>query len=143
MVRSVAARGKLALAFWMLFAFCRLAHCEGSVEVDGTIDLCSARETRNTAGPVNKVTSGVESGSRLGFKGREDLGGRQPNRNSRCAGCGGSLSCVGGPLQIRSAYFGRNALTPGVDPASSTVLATNVTYGSGNRAVDFGARPLF
>jgi hypothetical protein len=38
MVRSFAARGKLALAFWMPFVFCGLAHCEGSVEVYGTMD---------------------------------------------------------------------------------------------------------
>ena len=32
MVRSFAARAKLALASWMPLAFCGLAHCEGSLE---------------------------------------------------------------------------------------------------------------
>src|SRR5450432_188102 len=128
MARSVAARGKLALAFWMLFGFRGLAHCEGSVEVFGTIDLGFLHETGNTTDPVNKITSGVESGSRLGFKGRQELNDEQPNGNSRGAGRGASLRCVSRLLQFRSAYFKRNSLTPGVDTASGTVLAANYAF---------------
>ncbi len=37
MARSIAARVKLALAFWMLFAFCGLGRSEGVAEVYDTI----------------------------------------------------------------------------------------------------------
>ena len=74
MARSFAARGKLALAFWMLLAFRGLAHCEGSVEVFGTTNLGFAHTSDNPVGSVSKLTSGVESCSRLGCKRREEEG---------------------------------------------------------------------
>ena len=42
MVRSVAARGKLALEFWMLFSSCGQGRREGAVEVYGIRDLDEA-----------------------------------------------------------------------------------------------------
>jgi hypothetical protein len=49
MVRWIAARGKLALAFWMPFAFCGLARCEGAVEVHGAIDLGAVHQSGSAA----------------------------------------------------------------------------------------------
>jgi predicted porin len=46
-----------------------------SVNVYGLVDVALVRETGGSAGDVTKITSGVGAGSRLGFKGREDLGG--------------------------------------------------------------------
>ena len=46
-----------------------------SVTIYGIVDAAIVRETGGPAGSVTGVNSGVASGSRLGFKGREDLGG--------------------------------------------------------------------
>jgi predicted porin len=40
----------------------------------GVLDMGIVNERGNAAGPVTKLTSGMNSGSRLGFKGTEDLG---------------------------------------------------------------------
>ena len=45
-----------------------------SVSVYGLVDVALVRETGGSGGDVTKLTSGVGAGSRLGFKGREELG---------------------------------------------------------------------
>lgn len=47
---------------------------QSSVTVYGVVDTGLVRESGNVAGPVTKLTSGIASGSRIGFKGTEDLG---------------------------------------------------------------------
>src|SRR6267142_2250916 len=54
-------------------AFCGPAKA-GPVEIYGIVDVGVVFEGGNAAGSITKVTSGVESGSRIGFRGREDLG---------------------------------------------------------------------
>ena len=51
------------------------AMAQSAVTVYGVADAGLVRESGGTAGTVNAITSGVASGSRLGFKGKEDLGG--------------------------------------------------------------------
>ncbi|MBV7534169.1 porin [Duganella sp. sic0402] len=51
------------------------AHAQSSLTVYGVADAGMVLERGGDAGPVQKVGSGVASSSRLGFKGREDLGG--------------------------------------------------------------------
>jgi len=51
------------------------AQAQSNVTIYGTVDLGIVEEHGGAAGPVSKVTSGVGSASRLGFKGTEDLGG--------------------------------------------------------------------
>ena len=46
-----------------------------SLTLYGIVDAGVVYESGGTAGAVSKLTSGVQSGSRLGFKGLEDLGG--------------------------------------------------------------------
>ncbi|MDB5764574.1 MAG: porin [Herminiimonas sp.] len=46
-----------------------------SVSIYGLIDEAVVLERGGAAGPVNKLSSGVSAGSRIGFKGTEDLGG--------------------------------------------------------------------
>lgn len=48
---------------------------DSAVTVYGLVDVALVREGGGSAGDVTKVTSGVGTGSRLGFKGREELGG--------------------------------------------------------------------
>jgi len=56
-------------------AFSTAASAQTSVTVYGTVDAGIVAERGGADGNVTKLTSGVESGSRLGFKGTEDLGG--------------------------------------------------------------------
>lgn len=51
------------------------AHAQSNVSIYGIVDAGVVAERGGVAGSVNKVTSGVGSASRLGFKGTEDLGG--------------------------------------------------------------------
>lgn len=49
-------------------------HAQSSVTVYGFLDVALVHESGGAAGAINKVSSGVSTGSRLGFKGKEDLG---------------------------------------------------------------------
>lgn len=66
---------KTVLALAMLGGFAGAAVAQTSVNIYGILDAGFVRESGGGAGSVNKLTSGVASGSRLGFKGTEDLGG--------------------------------------------------------------------
>jgi len=63
--------------FWAgaLSAVCMDAvAADSTVNVYGLVDVAIVRETGGSAGDFTKITSGVGAGSRLGFKGREELG---------------------------------------------------------------------
>jgi predicted porin len=51
-----------------------MANAQSAVTIYGLIDTAIVRESGGTAGSATKVSSGVSAGSRLGFKGTEDLG---------------------------------------------------------------------
>lgn len=76
------------------------AMAQSSVTVYGLADVGFVHESGGPAGSVNTITSGVASGSRIGFKGEEDLGaGRKAffvlengfNMDTGSAGQGGLL----------------------------------------------------
>src|SRR6476646_760370 len=50
------------------------ACAQSNVSIYGIVDAGYVRESGAAAGTVNKLTSGVASASRIGFKGTEDLG---------------------------------------------------------------------
>jgi predicted porin len=50
------------------------ASAQSGITVYGTLDAGITRETGGADGAVTKLATGVQSGSRLGFKGQEDLG---------------------------------------------------------------------
>jgi len=52
-----------------------IACAQSTVTMSGMLDLGVVREAGGAAGAVTKVSSGIENGSRLIFKGTEDLGG--------------------------------------------------------------------
>jgi predicted porin len=58
----------------VLAAATNCAFAQSNVLVYGTLDIGIAAERGGAAGPVTKVSSGMSDGSRLGFKGTEDLG---------------------------------------------------------------------
>lgn len=62
----------LAAAALTLLAPC--AWAQSNVTVYGLVDAGLSFEGGNKDGSITKVTGGIESGSRLGFKGTEDLG---------------------------------------------------------------------
>ncbi len=78
---------KLFTALALTGAFTGVAHAQSAVEIYGVVDMGFVAESGPTpvlpAGtpsgttkitPVNKLTSGVQSGTRIGFKGTENLG---------------------------------------------------------------------
>ncbi len=77
---------KLHIALAIAGALTGTAYAETTVEIYGVVDMGFVRETGTVAGlstgtgaailPAgNKLSSGAQSGTRLGFKGTEDLGG--------------------------------------------------------------------
>jgi hypothetical protein len=69
---------KLNLALVLAGALTGAAQAQSAVEVYGIVDMGVAREfgdvLSSTIAHGNKITSGAQSGTRLGFKGKEDLG---------------------------------------------------------------------
>jgi predicted porin len=67
---------KMILCAGALAALCvDAAAADGAaINVYGLLDVAVVRETGGSGGDVTKITSGVGGGSRLGFKGREELG---------------------------------------------------------------------
>jgi len=66
---------KSLLAIAVLAAASGAAVAQSSVTIYGKIDLGLVMDSGNAAGKSVRVSSGVTGGSRLGFKGVEDLGG--------------------------------------------------------------------
>ncbi len=53
---------------------CGWAHAQSAVNIYGIVDMGYVNERGGVAGSVSKLTSGAQSGTRIGFKGTEDLG---------------------------------------------------------------------
>jgi len=66
---------KTLISLAILGAVSNVALAQSSVTIYGIVDAGLVRETGGKAGGVTKVTSGVGSASRIGFRGTEDLGG--------------------------------------------------------------------
>ena len=65
---------KSITALAALAALSSSALAQSGVTISGMVDLGIVRESGGSGGPVTKVTSGVENGSRIVFRGNEDLG---------------------------------------------------------------------
>lgn len=81
------------------------ASAQSGVTVFGILDAGIARETGGADGAVTKLASGVQSGSRLGFKGQEDLG----NGISAHFVLVNGLDLDTGKARQNGALFGRDA----------------------------------
>lgn len=67
---------KTLIALTILSAFAGAASAQTNVTIYGVVDVAVANEDNGSAaGSVSRMDSGSQSGSRLGFKGTEDLGG--------------------------------------------------------------------
>jgi predicted porin len=65
---------KSTIGLALLAACSTNAMAQGSMSIYGIVDAGWVREWGGPDGPVNKISSGIASGSRLGFKGKEELG---------------------------------------------------------------------
>ncbi|BDT57787.1 porin [Massilia varians] len=65
---------KAHFALALLGILAGTSHAQSQVTVYGLLDLAIVQEAGGKVGTVNKVSSGVGAGSRIGFKGSEDLG---------------------------------------------------------------------
>ncbi|MBP1318273.1 porin [Herbaspirillum sp. 1130] len=52
-----------------------IAQAQSSVTIYGLLDTGFTHESGGAGGSINKISSGIFNGSRIGFKGAEDLGG--------------------------------------------------------------------
>lgn len=66
---------RIILAAATLAAATGSVYAQTNVNIFGMLDTGLVRETGGAAGNVTKMSSGVQLGSRLGFRGTEDLGG--------------------------------------------------------------------
>jgi predicted porin len=66
---------KSLLAIALLSGFAAAASAQNAVTIYGVLDTAIVQERGGADGSVTKLSSGVTSGSRLGIKGSEDLGG--------------------------------------------------------------------
>jgi predicted porin len=66
---------KSLLAFAVLSVIAGAASAQSSVTLYGKVDLGLVYDSGNAAGKSVRISSGVTGGSRIGFKGVEDLGG--------------------------------------------------------------------
>ena len=69
---------KLHVALAIAGALVGTAHAQSTADIYGIVDMGFVRETGDVGTSTavgNKLTSGAQSGTRLGFKGTEDLGG--------------------------------------------------------------------
>ena len=57
-----------------LAALSNSAAAQSGITISGMVDMGLVREWGGSAGAVSKISSGVENGSRITFKGNEDLG---------------------------------------------------------------------
>lgn len=96
-----------------LGAIAGAASAQSNVTVYGLADMGIDRQTGGTAGSITKASSGIQSGSRIGFKGNEDLGGGLSAFFVLEGGIGldTGASLQGGLLFGRQAFVGlKNAL---------------------------------
>lgn len=100
----------------LLAAAAGAASAQSGVTVYGILDAGIARETGGADGAVTKLASGVQSGSRIGFKGQEDLG----NGMSAHFVLVNGLDLDTGKARQGGALFGRDAYI-GLSTSAGTV----------------------
>ncbi len=99
---------KSLIVLAVLGAFSSAASAQTSTTIYGLVDAGIVHERGGPTGNVTKLTSGVQNGSRLGFRGNEDLGGGLSAKFVLEAGFNidAGTSGQGGVLFGRQAYVG-------------------------------------
>ena len=65
---------KTLTALAIASSFCGYAHAQSALNIYGIVDMGFVNESGGATGSKQRLTSGAQSGSRLGFKGTEELG---------------------------------------------------------------------
>lgn len=65
---------KVLIALALAGTFTGAAQAQSAVELYGIVDMGFVGERGGLAGPISKLSSGAQSGTRIGFKGTENLG---------------------------------------------------------------------
>lgn len=138
---------KSLFALAVLGAFAGAASAQTSVTIYGVVDVGVSRTDTNVTEPIWGLTSGQQNGSRIGFRGTEDLGGGLKanfvlengfNIDNGTLGQGnrifGRQAWVGLSGGFGAVKFGRQ-LTP-IFVAQDTIdpFGTGITYGEGGMA---------
>ncbi|MDB5776715.1 MAG: porin [Herbaspirillum sp.] len=107
---------KSLLALAVLGSFAAVAHAQTSVTIYGIIDTGVAYQSKASAnnGSQTGMTSGLFSGSRLGFKGSEDLGGGLKANFQLEAGFNGDTGALNGQDTSSSNNLFRRTSTVGL-----------------------------
>src|ERR1700761_2499534 len=100
---------KSLLALAVLTAVTGAASAQSSVTLYGKVDLGLVLDSGNAGGKSVRISSGVTGGSRLGFKGVEDLGGGMKAsfqlETGYCAdSAAGASFCTGGGFRGRQPH---------------------------------------
>ncbi len=106
---------KSIISLAVLAAATNVAFAQSNVTIYGTVDAGIVNERGGAAGSTTKVTSGVASASRLGFRGTEDLGNGLSAVFGLEAGFGvdTGASTEGGALFGRQSFVGLKSTTLG------------------------------
>ncbi|MCA1327090.1 porin [Herbaspirillum sp. alder98] len=100
----------LAAAMLAALGSCALpVLAQSSVTIYGLIDTGYVIESGGAAGRVNKLTSGISGGSRIGFKGTEDLGGGLAAVFLLETGFQNDTGALGQSTSTTSVLFGRQS----------------------------------
>lgn len=145
---------KSLLALAVLSAFAGAASAQTSVTVYGVVDMAVQHENNGgAAGSKTALDSGIESGSRLGFKGSEDLGGGLKanfqlemgvNADTGASSQGGVLfgrqAFVGLSGNFGSVNFGRQyapifIATDSVDPFDAGIISGTAGVGTSSTGI--------
>jgi predicted porin len=140
----------VALAVAFPTAFAQMA-ANNTIELYGIVDV-GAEFIDNGAVSVNKITSGISTGSRWGIRGREDLGGGyaaiftlesrfevdtgQVQNNGAVYTCGTPASCPSVVLVSPLPPSVAPAVTGGINLVNSTLLTAVSTVNSPNALFD-------
>jgi predicted porin len=114
---------KSVLALAVIGAVSGSAFAQSAVSVYGLVDAGVVMERGGASGSVTKLTSGVTGGSRIGFKGNEDLGGGWSALFLLESG----FSTDTGALGQGGLLFGRQAFVGLANPSGTILLGRQYT----------------
>jgi len=108
---------KSLLALAVLTAVTGAAYAQSTVTLYGKVDLGLVLDSGNPAGKSVRISSGVTGGSRLGFKGVEDLGGGMK-----------------AAFQLETGYCADSAANTPIKDSSGKTLGSTTNFCTGSNA---------
>jgi predicted porin len=134
---------KSLVALAVFGAFAGVASAQSNVTLYGIIDMGLQRNDPKAPGATSTtgVNSGLQSGSRLGFRGTEDLGGGLKAQFALESGFSGDTGALGnGDANVTTRLFGRQAWAGLGGNFGDLVLGRVVPFSGGTGAFDMFGR---